>query len=146
MVWSNHGEVASVQRGDGSYPQSLSSGNYRGVHRSQRQIAVAPNYFGNSQPVAGQDRFHAEHSTRKITEETHLGGGAEPSADEVHDLGDHELGDDEWLWVGLEQVKALSVASIVRVDVRVQRPGIDDEYYRPLSARRISSMRSEMSV
>jgi hypothetical protein len=49
--------------------------------------------------------------------------------------------------VGLEQVAGGSVVSVVGVDVRVERSGIDDERgYRTASVDRISSMRSETSL
>lgn len=45
----------------------------------------------------------------------------------------------------LEQLETLPVVLIVGVDVGVERTRIDDESYRDTSARRISSMRTEMS-
>jgi hypothetical protein len=45
----------------------------------------------------------------------------------------------------LEQSQARLVVTVVGIDVGVQRTGVDDDGYRAASARRISSMRSEMS-
>ncbi len=45
----------------------------------------------------------------------------------------------------LEKMKALGMVAVVRVDVGVQGPGVDQERYGWASARRISSIRSEMS-
>lgn len=46
----------------------------------------------------------------------------------------------------LEELKAGAVVSIVSINVRVERPGVDDQRDEPNSAARISSIRSEMSV
>jgi hypothetical protein len=45
----------------------------------------------------------------------------------------------------LEKLKALGMVAVVCVDVGVQRPGVDQERYGRPSARRISSIRSEIS-
>ena len=45
----------------------------------------------------------------------------------------------------LEEPQALGMVLVVGVDIGVQRPGIDEESYDATSARRISSIRSEMS-
>lgn len=49
--------------------------------------------------------------------------------------------------MGLKQFERGDVVSVVGVDVRVERSGVDDDRgYRATSAASISSMRSEMSV
>ena len=45
----------------------------------------------------------------------------------------------------LEKLKALGMVAVVCVDVGVQGPDVDQERYCRTSARRISSIRSEMS-
>ena len=45
----------------------------------------------------------------------------------------------------LEKLKALGMVAVVCIDVGVQGPGVDQERYGRTSARRISSIRSEMS-
>ena len=45
-----------------------------------------------------------------------------------------------------EQVEADRVVTVIAIDVRVQRAGVDDQCDGPTSLARISSMRSEMSV
>jgi hypothetical protein len=47
--------------------------------------------------------------------------------------------------MGLEQLKALAVMVVVRIDVGVQRAGVDEQGYRATSSRRISSIRTETS-
>lgn len=44
-----------------------------------------------------------------------------------------------------EELETLLVVPVVSVDVRVERAGVDDEGYEPISDARISSIRSEMS-
>ena len=44
-----------------------------------------------------------------------------------------------------QQFKAFGVMPIVRIDVRIERTGIDDQCYRSTSAARISSIRSDTS-
>jgi hypothetical protein len=45
----------------------------------------------------------------------------------------------------LEEFEALCVMIVVGVDVGIERPGVDEKRYLFTSARRISSIRSEIS-
>jgi hypothetical protein len=47
--------------------------------------------------------------------------------------------------VGRQQLKTFGVMTVVDIDVRIERTGIDDERYRRSSAARISSIRSDTS-
>jgi hypothetical protein len=47
--------------------------------------------------------------------------------------------------VVFEEFETLGMVFVVRVDVGVQGAGVDEERYRFTSARRISSIRSEIS-
>ena len=47
--------------------------------------------------------------------------------------------------MGLEQFEAIGVVVVVRIDVGVERPGVDEQGYRATSSRRISSIRTETS-
>lgn len=81
----------------------------------------------------------------EVAEETDFGIPSESGLDEVRHLGDDENGIEEWARMLLEKLKTLGVVAVVCVDVGVQRPGVDQERYGRTPARRISSIRSEMS-
>jgi hypothetical protein len=74
-----------------------------------------------------------------------IGSGTEAGAEQVHDLGDDEDGNDQWAWMGLQKFKAFPVMPVVSIDVGVERPGIDDEGDQATSDRRICSICSETS-
>ncbi len=80
-----------------------------------------------------------------IPQEPDLSIVADSRAQEVGNLADHEDGYQQRARMGLEQFEALSVVVVVRIDVGVQRAGVDEQGYRATSARRISSIRTEMS-
>lgn len=58
----------------------------------------------------------------------------------------HRLRNDQWPAVSLQEVEALGVVDVIAIDVRVQRPCVDDQRDAATSLVRISSMRSEMSA
>lgn len=45
--------------------------------------------------------------------------------------------------MSFEQLETLVVVVVIRVDVGIERTGVDDQSYRETSMRRISSMRAE---
>jgi hypothetical protein len=47
--------------------------------------------------------------------------------------------------VALEQCAALAMMLVVGIEVRVERPGVQEEGYPAISSRRMASMRSETS-
>lgn len=55
--------------------------------------------FRDADPVGSGHWLDAEVTACKVAEKPDLGVGAEPRADEVDDLGDHERRDDERFWV-----------------------------------------------
>ena len=66
--------------------------------------------------------------------------------DQVRDFSYDEIWNGQRPGIVLEERKALLMVSVIGVDVRVERPGVDEDGYRAHSSRRISSMRSEMSL
>ncbi|HET7386977.1 MAG TPA: hypothetical protein VFJ19_09980 [Nocardioidaceae bacterium] len=139
--------MAPVESGDLSDAQAFRGGDDRRIDCAQRQVAVAGDEFGDPQPIHHRHGFDVERATGEVPEETHLRVCTEARCEQVHDLGDDPAGHDERTWVGLEQLERGIVVCIVRVDVGVERSGIDDERgYRATSAARISSMRSETSL
>jgi hypothetical protein len=84
----------------------------------------------------------------EIAEEPHLGFGSEPSGGQIGDLGDDKCGHDECAGVVLEKVQARFVVLVVGVEIGVKRASVNDDANdcRPISLRRISSIRSEMSL
>lgn len=91
------------------------------------------------------DGFEREVPSGEVAQEADLRLPAEASREEIGDLGDHEARDKEGAGVALEQLEASRVVGIVAVDIRVQRPGVDDQRDRLISAEMICSIRSEMS-
>jgi hypothetical protein len=82
----------------------------------------------------------------EIAEEADLRLPAQPSFDQVGDLGDDEGGNDKRAGMGLEQLQAGGVVGVVGVDVGVEGAGVEDQRDGAISAARISSIRSETSL
>lgn len=101
--------------------------------------------LGDSQPVRSSDRVGNQVAIRQITEETHLGFGSEACPEETGHFGYHEHRDDQGPRMALKELKAPCVVLVIGVDVGVEGAGVDQQSYCFTSARRISSIRSEMS-
>lgn len=81
----------------------------------------------------------------EVRQESDFSVMAESGPEEVHNLRHHQDGYQQRTRMGLEQLKALAVMVVVRIDVGVQRAGVDEQGYRATSSRRISSIRTETS-
>lgn len=103
--------------------------------------------LSDAQPIGGNHRLDAEGAVRKVPEETHLGFRAETGTDRVDHLGDDEHGHNQPARMRLEEFPRRRMGGFVGIDVRIQRPGVDDQRsYRETSAERISSIHPEMSA
>jgi hypothetical protein len=139
-------EVTAVGGGYVVDGQTFGGGYHGGIDRAEREVVIARHELGDADGVGRVHRLEHETSAGEVAEEPDLGLPAESRADQIGDLGDDEGGYDERPGVGLEELRAGGVMGIVGVDVGVQRAGIDDQRYLLVSARMISSMRSEMSL
>lgn len=107
---------------------------------------MARDQFRDPQPVHDRHWFHDEGTGGQVAEETNLRLGPQSGGEQVDDLRDDQGRDHERTGVGLQQLEARGVVSVVGVDVCVQRAGVDGEGgYRLTSAARISSIRSDTS-
>ncbi len=129
MHRSDNGEVASVKRRDCGYLEAFGESDDRGVDSSERQVAVSEDELRNPQPLGCSRRGQTERSRADIAEKPHLGRRSEPCSEEVRDLADREQRDDQGPGMGLEKVAANGVVPVVGVDIRVERPGVNDERY-----------------
>jgi len=142
-----HGEVPAVDGCNLSYAQSLGRGHDGCVDGAERQVAVPSDEFSDAHPISGSHRLDAEGAVCQVAEEAHFGFRTETGTEQVGHLGDDQRGDDQRPRMRFEELQRWRVVGIVGVDVRIQRPCIDDQRrYRATSAARISSTRSEMSV
>lgn len=146
MGGTHHGEVTHVDGGDLGDPKPFGGSDHRGVDRSERKVVVPRDELGDALDVGGVKRLQGEIAVRQVAQEADLRLPTEPRADQMRDLGDDEHRYDQRSGVSLEQLETAVVMGIVRVDVRVERAGVDDQRDPALSALMISSMRSEMSL
>jgi hypothetical protein len=137
---ADNGEVPSIQRRDDIEAQSFGERYDGRVDGSQRQIAISGYELCDPYPIASENRCCDEVSGGEIAKESHFCCPAEASLDEIGDLGDDELRHEQWPRMGFEQLQACFMVAVVLVDVRVKRPGIDDQRDRRASCRMISSM------
>jgi len=145
MLGTDDGEVTAVQRRNLVDLQAFGSRDHGSVDAAEREVAVGAHELGDPQPFVGGDRFGDEVARGEVAKEPDFCVRAESRTEEVDDLGDDELGNEQRAGVSLEELEAFVVVVVVRVDVRVERPSVDDECYRTTSARRISSIRTETS-
>lgn len=146
MSRSDDREVPAIKCGHLDDAEALGRHHHRGVHRPERHVAVGGHQLGHAKPICGGDRLRDEVPCGEVTEEAHLGIGAKACGEQVADLGDDKLRDDQRPGMGLEELETCGVMDIVAVDVRVQRPCVNDQRDVPTSLARICSMRSEMSA
>ncbi len=146
MFGPKDAEVAAVEGGDVGDPKAFRGHDDGCVHRAERQGPVPGYEFGDPQPVGGVHRFDREGSAGEVAEEANLRVGTQPGRDQVRDLGDHQFGDYQRPWMGLQELAAGQVVTVVRIDVSVQGARIDEDGYRAISELRISSIRSATSL
>ncbi len=90
LQWPQHLEVAAVQRGHPSRPVPLGKDDVRGIGQSDPLVAVALHDPGGAYRVSGIEPRELPGSTADLTEHGHLGGHADPGADEVVEFGENE--------------------------------------------------------
>jgi len=139
------GEVPAVKRCDLGDSEPLAGCDHRTVNGAERQVLVPRDQLRDAHPVAGERGFDEQVAAGDISKEADLSLSAEARLEKVGDFGDDEYGNEQRARMLLEQMKTLFMVSVVSVDIGVQRACVDQYRYRATSARRISSIRSEMS-
>jgi hypothetical protein len=142
---AHDGEVASIESRYVGHRQALCGGDHRAIDRSQRQIAIELDKFGDTEPVLGNDGFRDQVAGCQVPQESDRSLGPESSAQEVDNLGHYQDRYQQRTRMGLEQFEALGVVVVVCIHVGVERAGVNEEGYRLTSSRRISSIRTETS-
>lgn len=137
--------MPSIQRSDRADPQSFGYCDDGSVHRAEGEVAITRGQLRDAQPVTREDRLWSQRASSKITQKADLRLDTESRRDQIGNFGDHEDRDEQRPGMLLEKLEARCVVAVVRVDVRVQWAGIDQECDAPSSSDRISSTRSETS-
>lgn len=145
MAGPDDAKVSPVERCHGSQPKAFGSRHDRCIHGPQRQVMVGGNEIRNPDPVTGKNRFSDEVSAGEIPKKAHLCGPSKAGLDEVRNLCHHQLRYDERTGMLFEERETDFMVAIVFVDICVKRSGIDEESYRRVSRRMISSMRRAVS-
>jgi hypothetical protein len=143
--WSNDRELTPIKRGELGDPESLTRSDEGSVDGAEREVLIGRDQLCDPQPIGCRHWLSDQVAGRNVAEESDLCARAKARLEEVRDLGDDERWHEQRAGMFFEQTEAGFVVLIVRVDVGVQRAGVDENRYRFTSARRISSIRSEMS-
>jgi hypothetical protein len=138
-------KVPMIQRCDLRQSKPFGCSGHRCVDGAEGKVSIAPNKLRDPDPVGGKNRFCDEVPECEITEELDLGTCPETGRDEVSNFCHDERRDEEGPRVGLQELPTRGMVAIVGVDVGEQWARVDEEGYAPTSARRISSILSEMS-
>jgi hypothetical protein len=138
-------KVLTIQRCDLSYSESFGCCDHRCVDGPEGKVSIDSNKLRDSEPVGGKDRFGDEVPKCEITEELDFGICPETGRDEVSDFCHEGSRDEQGSRMGLQELTTRRMVAIVGVDVGEQWARVDEEGYAPTSARRISSILSEMS-
>ena len=146
MAGPDDAEVPSVDGRDIGDAEAFGGGDDRGVYGAERQVVVPRDELDHAERVCRVDGLKYEGAAAEVAEEAGLCLPAEARRQQVRDFGDDEGGDDERPGVRLQQFEAGGVVRVVGIDVRVERAGVDDQCDGAISARMISSTRSEMSL
>jgi hypothetical protein len=119
--------MSPVQCGDDTGVESFCQSDHRSVDGPERQITVPPYELRDPYPVARLNGHHQKVARREIAEKPNLGRPAETCIEQVGDFCDDELRDDERPRVSFEELETRFVMAIIRVDVGVERPRINDQ-------------------
>lgn len=140
MTGSDDTEVAVIQGCDRFDLQPLGGGDDRRINRSEGEITVLGDEFGDTQPVPGRDGVRCEGAGCKVSQEPNLRFGTKPGLQKIRDFCDHELGNDQRTWMGEQKRQTGFVIPVVLVDVGIQGPRVDEKCYRRAFRRRICSI------
>ena len=72
MDGPHDGEVASIEGGHVTDRQPFSGGDHGAIDRSQWQISVGLDQFGNAQPIFGCDVFGDQVASGEVPQEPHF--------------------------------------------------------------------------
>ena len=145
MFRTYNSKVPSIQRRDDIVPQPFGKRDYRCVDGSQGQIAVAGYELCDPYPIAWENRCRSEVSRSEIAKESRFCDPTESRLDEIGNLGDDELGHEQWPRMGFKKLQACVMVAVVLVHVSVERSGIDDQRDWRASRLMISSIRRAVS-
>jgi hypothetical protein len=127
MGRTNDREVPAIERRELHEPETLRRGNDRGVHGAEGKLPIGRHELGDPDPVRGANRLRDQVPRRQVTQESDLSARTESRLEEVGHLAHDELRNDQRPGISFQQSEAGFVVSIVFVDIRVERPGIDDQ-------------------
>ncbi len=123
-----------IQRGDLTDPQPFGGRDDGGIHRAEREVTVTRGQLRDAFPVSGEDGLGAQHAGSQIADKPDVRRDTEACRNEVGDLAHDEERDEQRPRMCLEQLEALGVVTVVGVDVRVPRAGIDQDCAAPSSS------------
>ena len=75
--------MSAIEGGDNSDAEPFGRRDHRSVGRSEREIAIGSDEFGDSHPVAGRNRFCKKVSCGEVAEESHFCVSAEARAEQL---------------------------------------------------------------
>jgi hypothetical protein len=142
---TDHREMPAVERCELHELETFSRGNDGGIHGAEGQVSIDRHELGDPDPVARANRLRDQVPRRQVTQESDFGFRTESRLEQVRHLAHNELRNDQRPGMFFQESEAGFVISIVLVDVRVERPGVDDQRDRRASRRRISSIRRAVS-
>lgn len=146
MPRPHNAEMTAVERCHFRGAKPLGHGDHGSVDCAQRQIAVLGYELSDADRVLCVQWLDEEVAGGQVAKEADLGLPSKAGPDQIGDLGDDQRGEDERSRMGLEQLQAGSVMSVIGIDVGVKGPGVEDQRDGAISEERISSIRSETSL
>jgi hypothetical protein len=116
---AHDGEVAAIDCRELCDVESFGGRDDGSVNGAERKVVVLRHEPGDSYQVAGVNWLEREVASRNVTQEPDFGLPSQASRDQVGHLGKNKRRDDQRAWVGLKELKARRVVSVVTVDVGV---------------------------
>lgn len=121
-----------IERQDPPRRVPLGDDDERGVGKPDTKVPVSRNDTPRRAELRQIQALDDEGALHEVVEKRQLDVRPKAVQDQVVRLRDRELGRDQRLELVLEDGPNRSVAGLVRVGLRVQRAGVDDEgHYRP---------------
>ena len=130
MCRAYHSEVPAIQCCDAVHPKALCSSDHGRVDSAQGKVVVVGDQLDNACPIIDCNLLRDQDALGEVRNEMRFSFGPETCGNKIGDFGDHQDGDEECAAELLQEFPTFAVMTIVRVESRVERTGVDQEGYR----------------
>lgn len=119
--------MSTIQRGELWFTESLDDSQHGSVDQADIGICILVAHLAGAPIIIALQVLHSVSASIDVIQQRNQNAWMQSLVDPVVDLDQDQRRDDEWLGCLLHKFPAASVGSIVSVQRRVQRTGIQDQ-------------------